>query len=69
MLVWLYRPIYLLSVHFSRFDMLTPIWWIGEGWRVVSPLGLVEKMQLSIPYVKCDNSVKKKLYFVRALRD
>src|SRR6266487_2523012 len=25
MLIWLYRPIYLLSVHFSRLDMLTPI--------------------------------------------
>jgi hypothetical protein len=24
MLVWLSRPIYLLSVHISRFDMLTP---------------------------------------------
>ena len=24
MLVWPYRPIHLLSVHFSRFDMLTP---------------------------------------------
>src|SRR5947209_7011369 len=24
MLIWLYRPIYLFSVHFSRFDMLTP---------------------------------------------
>jgi hypothetical protein len=26
MLVWPYRPTYLLSVHFSRFDMLTPTW-------------------------------------------
>src|SRR6266566_1256231 len=24
MLIWLCRPIYLLNVHFSRFDMLTP---------------------------------------------
>ncbi len=28
MLVWLSRLIYLLSVHFSRFDMLTP--WTTE---------------------------------------
>lgn len=25
MLIWLYRAIYLLNVHFSRLDMLTPI--------------------------------------------
>src|SRR5260370_16928261 len=33
-LVWLSRPIHLLSVHFSRFDMLTPHWggpYITEG--------------------------------------
>jgi len=26
MLIWLYRPIYLLNVHFSSLDMLTPYW-------------------------------------------
>ncbi len=30
MLVWPYRPIHLLNVHFSRFDMLTPNMGIGQ---------------------------------------
>src|SRR5437588_10671214 len=32
MLVWLYRPIYMLSVHFSRLDMLTPLRTIKATW-------------------------------------
>src|SRR5216683_1533465 len=34
MLVWPYRPIHLLNVHFSRFDMLTPA---RPMWLLCSP--------------------------------